>query len=208
MSGDRSRPRCSCRVFVFLYIFLSLSLYVQKNPPTRARSCSSMLWGAAVHHKKKNHLCVCLCGWSPAWSRAGFSQVCCDLTGPLTGGTVNIWLSCDSRCGPQEAQKGQRLLMPLPTSKLSDFISPLVQPSHFKRTRHWRCCITSPRAQRAAWNTHPTVRTCIYTNIRTCRHATHPACGCVFVHVLSDSDSSTSTIIRHVLFANAVQGVN
>lgn len=115
-------------------------------------------YGTPQKKKKKNHLCVCLCGWSPAWSRAGFSQVCCDLTGPLTGGTVNIRLSCDSRCSSQEAQKGQCLLMPLPTSKLSDFISPLVQPSHFKRTRHWRCCITSPRAQRAAWNTHPSVR--------------------------------------------------
>lgn len=137
-------------VFVSIYIFLSLSSYVRTDPPTRALSCFSMLPGAAVHHTGKNPLWFCLCGSSPAWSRAAFSQVCCDLTGPLTGGAVNIRLSCDSRCSPQEAQKGQCSLMPLPTSKLSDFISPLVQPSHFKTTRHRRCCIASSRAHRAA----------------------------------------------------------
>lgn len=161
---------------------------------------------------KTHHLFVCPCGSSPAWSRAAFSQVCCDLTGPLTAATVNIRLSCDSRCGPQEAQKGQRLLLPLPTSKLSDFIPALVRPSHFERTRHRRCCITSPRAAASRRQTRiPMVRACAHASTPTCstgRHATHAARGRILLHVLSDSDSGAAAIGRHVLFASAVQRVN
>lgn len=130
-----------------LPLHISVSLLVRVNGGADAwalkllrviRGCGTL----GLEHRGKKHLFGCLCGCSPAWSRAGFSEVCCDLTGPVTGGTVNIRLSCDSRCSLQEAQKGQRLLMPSPTSTLSDFISPPVQPSHFKRTRHRRCCVS------------------------------------------------------------------
>lgn len=106
--GDGSSSLLLQTVFVSVCLFLSPSWYVRTNPPTRARSCSSMLLGAAEHHtgkkpnkkKKTSPFFVCLCGWSPARSRVAFSQVCCDLTGPLTAATVNIRLSCDSRCCP------------------------------------------------------------------------------------------------------------
>lgn len=74
--------------------------------------------------------------------------MCRDLTGPVTGGTVNIRLSCDSHCGLKEAVKGQCFLMPLPTTKLSDFISLLIRLSYFRGWIHWRCCITHVHARR------------------------------------------------------------
>lgn len=101
-----------------------------------------------VRKRGTKHLCIRLCGWNPAAGRLSFSEVCRDLTGPVTGGTVNIRLSCDSHCGLKEAVKGQCFLMPLPTTKLSDFISLLIRLSYFRGWIHWRCCITHVHARR------------------------------------------------------------
>lgn len=122
--------------------------------PPRMHKCTQSCMSSKVElnwSKKRGdkHLCISLCGWNPASGRLGFSEVCCDLTGPVTGGTVNIRLSCDSHCGLKEAAKGQCFLMPLPTTKLSDFISLLIRLSYFKGRIHWRCCITHVHARRA-----------------------------------------------------------
>lgn len=92
--------------------------------------------------EQKKHLCICLCSWSPARGLLGFSEVCCDLTRPVTGGTVNIRLSCDSLRGLEEPTKGQCFLMPLPTTKLCDFIFCSCICPIFRGWIHWRCCVT------------------------------------------------------------------
>lgn len=127
---NRPEIHWSCRQSVFPFIRLTLPPALMCKPQTqthayvRARPPNALVhfhvtWGYSTLRLKerKKHLCIRLCGRSPAQGRPGLSEVCCDLTRPVTGGTVNIRLSCDSHCGLKEPTKGQCFLMPLPTTK-------------------------------------------------------------------------------------------
>lgn len=159
--------------------------------------------------------------------------MCCDLTRPVTGGTVNIWLSCDSLHGLKEPTKGQCFLMPLPTTKLSDFISrscicPILGDGYIGGVASL-CSYTAMIIHISTHNKHACIRTHVgfvpqahppspnvYVHIPTDTPSgtwrALTTSGFVFVHVMSDSDSSVLTrlikqIAIHVHSPNAVQKV-
>ncbi len=140
--------------------------------------------------------------------------MCCDLTRPVTGGTVNIRLSCDSLYGLKEPTKGQCFLMPLPTTKLSDFIScscicPILGDGYIGGVASL-CSYTAMIIHISTHNKHPCIRAHIgfvtqahlpplnvYVRIPTDTPSgmrrTLTTSGFVFMHVMSDSDSSVLT---------------
>lgn len=214
----------SCRQSVSPAICLTLSpsftckhshghtlTYIHAHPPVLFH----VTWGCRTLRLKerKKHLCICLCGWSPAWGLLGFSEVCCDLTRPLTGGTVNIRLSCDSHCGLKEPTKGQCFLMPLPTTKWSDFIScscicPILGDGYIGGVASHCSYIveifhistgTHTHAHRDSYiSTSVTSRRrYIWTKRHTIRHVAHTTSGFVFIHVMSDGDSRVLTHLHN-----------
>lgn len=113
--------------------------------------------------------------------------MCCDLTRPVTGGTVNIRLSCDSHRSLEEPTKGQCFLMPLPTTKLSDFIScscicPILGDGYIGGVASL-CAHTAMVILMCMANIHAKACTATHTHTQWARYTGSCARRCMQIHV-------------------------